>query len=122
MATNERLIELTIKGLMVERDRVEQEILDLQARMGHTVTSTLARATTTSRSASGRISDEGRRRISAAMKLRWAKHRQETKSGKAARTFVVVKSAGLTDAGRKKLSDMMKKRWAAKRKSAKKKG
>ncbi len=120
MATNERLIELAIKGLIAERDRVEQEISDLQARMGHRVTSSLARATSTSRSASGRMSDEGRRRISAAMKLRWARHRQETKSGKAARTVVVAK-VGLTDAGRKKLSDMMKKRWATKRKAAKRK-
>jgi len=42
------------------------------------------------------------------MKLRWAKHRKETKPGKPTRSVVVAK-VGLTDAGRKKLSDMMKK-------------
>ena len=120
MAANERLIELAIKGLMAERDRVEQEISDLQSKIGRGVTGNGSRGSGSSRPATGRMSDEGRRRISAAMKLRWAKHRQETKSGKPARTSVVAK-VGLTDAGRKKLSDMMKKRWAAKRKVAKKK-
>jgi hypothetical protein len=121
MASNERLIELALKGLMVERDRVEQEMSDMQSKIGRRGTSTLVRATSASRSASGRMSEEGRRRISAAMKLRWAKHRQQTKSGKTPRTAAVVTKGVLSDAGRKKLSDMMKKRWAEKRKAAKKK-
>ena len=121
MATNDRLLELALKGLIAERDKVEQEISDLQSRMGRRVTSTLVRGTSTLRSASGRMSEEGRRRISLAMKLRWAKHRQQTKSGNAPRAAAVAKKGVLTDAGRKKLSDMMKKRWAEKRKAAKKK-
>ena len=122
MALNDRLIELALKGLMAERAKIEQEISDLQARMGRRVTIALVKNQAKSRLASGRISDEGRRRISAAMKLRWAKRRLETTSGKPARAAgVTTKKVQLTDAGRKKLSDMMKKRWAEKRKASKKK-
>lgn len=121
MALNDRLIELALKGLMAERAKIEQEISDLQARMGRRVTIALVKNQAKSRLASGRISDEGRRRISAAMKLRWAKRRLETISGKPARAGVTTKKVQLTDAGRKKLSDMMKKRWAEKRKASKKK-
>jgi hypothetical protein len=121
MASNERLIELALKGLIAERDKVEQEISDLQSRISGRVMTASVKDTSKSSSANGRMSKEGRQRISAAMKLRWAKHRLETKAAKPARTVVASKKVQLTDAGRKKLSDMMKKRWAEKRKAAKKK-
>ena len=120
MATQERLIELAIKGLIAERDKVEQDISDLQSRIGRGVTGNGSRGNGSSRPAPGRMSNEGRRRISEAMKLRWANYREATHPEKPVRTAVVAK-VRLTDAGRKKLSDMMKKRWAEKRKAAKKK-
>jgi len=120
VASNDRLIELAIYGLKAERDKIEREISELQAQIGKIALPALNRFDQTLKSTVRKMSEAGRRRISAAMKLRWARHSLEAKSGKPMRPVVVAK-VSLSDAGRKKLSDMMKKRWAEKRKAAKKK-
>ena len=63
----------------------------------------------------GGITPEGRRRLSLAMKRRWAKRKMKKVSGKSS---APRKRGGLTAAGRKRLSEMMKKRWAARRAKA----
>jgi hypothetical protein len=60
----------------------------------------------------GGITSAGRRRLSLAMKKRWAERRAKNRSAKAA---APKKRGRLTPAGRKKLSDAMKKRWAEKK-------
>ena len=65
----------------------------------------------------GGMTAEGRRRLSEALKARWA-----AKKAAAARPAKAAKPAkrkgGLTAAGRKKLSEALKARWAAKKAAA----
>jgi hypothetical protein len=63
----------------------------------------------------GGITSAGRRRLSLAMKRRWAERRAKNLSIKAA---APKRRGRLTPAGRKKLSDAMKKRWAEKKAKA----
>lgn len=66
-----------------------------------------------SRARKGGMTPEGRRRLSLAMRRRWATKRTGTQAKKAA-----TKKSGLTPAGRRKLAEAMKRRWAAKRTAA----
>ena len=68
------------------------------------------------------ISPAGRKRLSEAMKARWA-----LRNGKSASIAKPVASAGrkrrgMSAAGRKRIADAMRKRWAEKRKAASKTG
>jgi hypothetical protein len=63
----------------------------------------------------GGITPEGRRRLSLAMKRRWAKRRAKNLSPK---TAVPKRRGRLTPAGRKRLSEAMKKRWAERKRKA----
>jgi len=65
----------------------------------------------------GTISPEGRARIIAAQKARWAKVRR-AKGGAPKSAKKGKKKGGLTPEGRAKLAAMMKARWAARRKGA----
>jgi len=75
----------------------------------------------------GGMTPEGRKRLSEALRARWAAKR----AGSAAKPAAAAKSAaapkpakrkgGITAAGRKKLSDALKARWAAKRAATRKK-
>jgi hypothetical protein len=74
------------------------------------------------------ITPAGRRRLSQAMKARWAA--RSSKSPTASRSPVSLAGAsapkkrggGMTAAGRKRISEAMKKRWAEKKKAATKAG
>ncbi len=63
----------------------------------------------------GGITSAGRRRLSLAMKRRWAERRGKNLSAKAA---APKRRGRLTPAGRKRLSDAMKKRWAERKAKA----
>jgi hypothetical protein len=66
------------------------------------------------------LTPAGRRKLSEAMKQRWAQRRGPT-SASMASTNVAAKAkkrGGITAAGRKKLSEAMKKRWAEKKRKA----
>jgi hypothetical protein len=65
----------------------------------------------------GGMTAEGRRRLSEALKARWAakKAGPAAKPVKAAKAAKAKKKGGITAAGRKKLSEALKARWAAKR-------
>ena len=62
------------------------------------------------------MSADARKRISEAMKLRWAKQK-----GKASPKKVASKRKPMSPAAKKKLSALMKARWAAKKRAANKK-
>ena len=68
------------------------------------------------------LTPAGRRKLSEAMKMRWAQRRVATSASRASAKVVAAttpkKRGGLTAAGRKKLSDAMKKRWAEKKRKA----
>ena len=62
------------------------------------------------------LTPAGRRKLSEAMKRRWAQRRSATSASKStARVATPKKSGGISAAGRKKLSEAMKKRWAEKK-------
>jgi hypothetical protein len=64
-----------------------------------------------------RMTPEGRRRLSEALKARWAAKR----AGTTAAPVKAKRKGGMTPEGRRRLSEALKKRWAAKRAAAKRK-
>ena len=138
---NNRILQLAIRGLEAERDRIEQELEELRRRMDGSSQSASARPVGDgktdgkAKSAGGGLTAAGRKKLSDMMKARWAQrrtgilkaastpgrdrtaiHSQNRATGRSAQP----KAGGLTAAGRKKLADLMRRRWAAKRKAAKK--
>jgi len=67
----------------------------------------------------GGLTPAGRRKLSEAMKRRWAQRRRATGASRASTSVAAAakpkKSGGITAAGRRKLSEAMKKRWAERR-------
>ena len=65
------------------------------------------------------LTPAGRRKLSEAMKRRWAQRRGAPGASRAKTSVAAAvkpkKSGGITAAGRKKLSEAMKKRWAEKK-------
>ena len=68
------------------------------------------------------LTPAGRRKLSEAVKLRWAQRRGATGAPRASTPAAAAgkpkKSGGITAAGRKKLSEAMKKRWAEKKRKS----
>jgi len=112
-------IQIIVAELKSERDRIEQVIGLLEQ---NTIIKTRVgrlQASGPAKPRRGGITPAGRRKLSAAMKKRWAQKRSSTNSSPimaAART--PRKRGGLTATGRKKLSEAMKKRWAEKQREA----
>ena len=109
MPVQQRLLELALKGLEAERATIDGEIIQIKSQLNPR--STTAQTVTAVRrtavpSKKRRMSAAARKKISEAMKRRYA----ELNSGRR-------QNAGsrLTEAGRKRLSDLTKKRWAEKR-------
>lgn len=64
----------------------------------------------------GGMTPEGRRRLSEALKRRWAAKRAASQvKAKAKATAKAKRKGGMTPEGRRKLSEALKKRWAVKR-------
>ena len=70
-----RLMELALKGLEAERDRIEIEIADVRGRLNGSTASTAA-AVVIMRGNRRKMSAAARRRISEGMKARWAAYRK----------------------------------------------
>ena len=104
-----RLLELALKGLEAERTKIDHEILQVKSQLNpRPATAQTATAGSSTPSKKRRMSAAARKKISEAMKRRYA----ELNSGKR-------RTAGshLSMAGRRRLSDLMKKRWAERRKA-----
>jgi hypothetical protein len=105
-------IDNIVSDLKAQRNRIDQAVSALEG-------SALRRGRPP-KSASGKrtMSPAARKRISAAMKLRWAKWK-----GKSARKNAAVpakkssRRPQISSAGRKRLSELMKARWAARKKA-----
>ena len=101
-----------VKDLEAERDRIGRAIAALvqqaSAAIGGSTKGTKGKRRR------GGLTPAGRRKLSLAMKKRWAARRAKKAKPKAS----PKKRKGLTTAGRKKLSDAMKKRWAERKKAA----
>ena len=103
-----------VTELKTERDRIGRAIAALLGDAKVAVTGSARRAGRPKRRPGG-LTAAGRRRLSEAMKRRWA----ERRSGKTRVKAVGPKRrGGLTAAGRKKLSEAMKKRWVEKKKKS----
>jgi len=96
-------IEQVVTDLRNEKDRIDRAIAALLG-------------TKSARPAKGRrgggITSAGRRRLSLAMKRRWAARKMGSSSAAVGRARSAKRKGGMSSAARKRLSDAMKKRWA----------
>ena len=100
-----------VAALMEQRTRIDQAIVALEGRSSPHRRGRPAKAALTSSRAGRHMSSAARKRISAAMKLRWAKWKGKSAPKKA------KGRPPMSAAARKKLSVLMKARWAAKQKA-----
>ena len=107
-----------INDLKTERDRIGRAIAALLDEAKVVVGAvTTRKAATPTRRGKG-LTAAGRRRLSEAMKRRWAERRGKGAAPKSAAATKPKRRGGLTPAGRKKLSEAMKRRWAERKKKA----
>ncbi len=117
-----------IKGLEKQKTAIERALAALREVDGTTaegVPSTVAAvpARRGRPKRKGGMTPEGRRRLSEALKKRWAVKRAASQVRPLAKTQAKAKAkkkGGMTPEGRKRLSEALKKRWAVKRAAAKK--
>src|SRR5208337_4730578 len=105
-------LDKIISELKREGEKIGQAIAALLEGAGVSGKGPARRA---ARKRKGSITPEGRRRLSLAMKRRWAERRAKSLSRK---TAVPKRRGRLTPAGRKRLSQAMKKRWAERKAKA----
>jgi hypothetical protein len=124
LSSKETILDLTkiITELKSERDRIGRAISalldDAKAAVVGATTTRKAAAPASTRRGKG-LTAAGRKRLSEAMKRRWADRRGKGSSApKAAAVAAPKRRGGLTPAGRKKLSEAMKRRWAERKKKA----
>jgi hypothetical protein len=111
-----------IKGLEKQKTAIERALAALKEVDGTTVESAPAAAVPVRRGRAkrkGGMTAEGRRRLSEALRKRWAVKRAASQVKPLAKAKA-RKKGGMTPEGRKRLSEALKKRWAVKRAAAKK--
>ena len=128
MTDNKRILELALKGLEAERQRIDDEMSEIHRQLGGRTTSAASAAPQAQRSSQGQtggsLTPAGRRKLSELMRRRWAAKRKAGggSAASASQSSQAAKKSSsggnLTAAGRKKLSDLMRRRWAEKRKAA----
>ena len=111
MPNTTRLLELALKGLEAERAKIDDEIAEIKSQLNHGPATAKIASTGSSTPKRKTMSAAARRKISEAMKRRYAAMNKT-----ASEASPIGKTGGLTAAGRKRLSDLMKKRWAERRK------
>ncbi len=109
------MTQLSISQLK-EAIQIKEQIESLESRLRHLLSGKAAVAPAAKPKGLRKMSAEGRARIGAAAKARWAKTKAATAPAKKLAVKPAKKKAGLTDEGRAKLSASMKARWAAKKK------
>ena len=80
MTEQGRLIELALKGLEFELARVNAEIHELQSGTKRTTTRTTSSTPVLTRKRKGRLTAEGRKRLSESAKRRWALSKKKGKT------------------------------------------
>ena len=71
MTDNKRLLELALKGLEAERQRIDQEMSDIHRQLG-----SRAGSSTRASHSAGNLTPAGRKKLSELMKKRWAEKRK----------------------------------------------
>jgi len=113
-------IENVISGLEKQRSAIDRAILALREITGASTSATETVSQGTSRKR--RLSPEGRKRIIAATKKRWAAKRA-AEAGTAPKSATAPsrsRRGAMSVAGRKRLALVMKRRWATAKKAGKK--
>lgn len=116
-------LDKIVSELKSERDRLDRAIAALGDGAGAAarVVRRMAGGAAAPKGAKG-ITAAGRRRLSEAMKARWAARKSKStakpRATSAATTTSVAKKRGMTAAARKRISAAMKKRWAEKKKAS----
>ena len=109
-------IASVVLALKEQRSRIDQAIASLEG-VGHGDRRGRPRKTVSAASRSGRhMSAAARKRISQAMKARWAKWKGRSAPKKSAPAKTKA-GPTMSTAAKKKLSELMKARWAAKKKT-----
>ncbi len=107
-------LEKIVAELKTERDRIGRAVAALLDEAKSAVSSATRKIVAPTRRGKG-LTAAGRRRLSEAMKRRWAERRTKGTGPKAS---APKRRGGLTPAGRKKLSEAMKRRWAERKRNA----
>lgn len=113
-----------IKGLEKQKTAIERALAALREVDG-TAPESVPSAVAAAPARRGRpkhkggMTPEGRKRLSEALKKRWAVKRASSQVRPQAKAKA-KKKGGMTPEGRKRLSEALKKRWAVKRATAKK--
>ena len=85
MADHRRILELALKGLEAEGERIQQEMADLRRQLGGGAarSAVAIRANGAGRKRRSNLTPAGRRKLSEMMKKRWAERRRAVaKAGK----------------------------------------
>jgi hypothetical protein len=112
---DDEILTMALVGFRAERSRLDGMIAELQSRLGGKKAAGTA-SPAASKNPGGGMSEEGRRRIAEAQRLRWAalkKGKPATAAAKAPKQKRVLSAEG-----RKRIAEATKKRWAAYRKAA----
>jgi hypothetical protein len=80
MFSDPGLLEAALEGLLLQRDRIESQIREVQSLLGRKRPASTQAAESTSGS-KRQLSDAARKRIAAAQKKRWAEYRKQQKAG-----------------------------------------
>ena len=110
-------IEKILNELRTERDRIGKAINALLEGAGIVSSSNGTGRRGRPRGRGKGMSAAGRKRLSEAMKARWAARRVKPASTTKAASSTAPKRRGMSAAGRKRIAEAMKKRWAEKRKT-----
>jgi hypothetical protein len=111
-----------IEGLEKQKTAIERALAALRDVEGTTVESTPEAAAPARRGRprrKGGMTAEGRKRLSEALRKRWAVKKAASQVKVKAKAKARRKG-GMTEEGRKRLSEALKKRWAVKRAAARK--
>jgi hypothetical protein len=122
LSPKETILDLNsiIDELKTERDRIGRAIAALLDQSQGAVSSTTRKSAEPKTRRGKGLTASGRKRLSEAMKARWAARRTKGSASapKAAAAAAPKRRGGLTPAGRKKLSEAMKRRWVERKKKA----
>jgi len=86
MPDHKRLLELALKGLEAERQRIDEEIADIQNQIRgngqRSRSQTRPQSATPLARTGSRLTPAGRKKLSDSMKRRWAAKKRATRQGK----------------------------------------
>jgi hypothetical protein len=108
LQNDHEMYAMALIGYREERNRLEQVIAGIEAKLGG------RKVTAVTHARRGGMSDAGRQRIAEAQRKRWA----AVKKNKPAAAHAPKKKRVLSAEGRRRIIEATKKRWAAYRKAA----